>query len=77
MHTAANGASAAIPLNRTNQTSTTSFPWDQRFSFSSLHPGGVQFGMADGSVRFLSENIALTVLRGLATMDGAEAVQVP
>lgn len=76
-HSAACCTTAAIPLNWTNSRSTTSVPWDQRYNFSSLHPGGVQFAMGDGAVKFLTDNIALTVLRGLATMDGGEAVPVP
>lgn len=67
----------AIPLNWTRPTSTTSVPWDQRWNFSSLHPGGVQFALGDGSVRFLSETIPLTVLRALGTIDGGEPVSVP
>lgn len=76
-HSAACCASAAIPLNRTNPRSTTSVPWDERWGFSSLHPGGVQFALGDGSVRFLSETIELGVLRGLASIDGGELVSLP
>lgn len=38
------------------------------------HPGGVNAGFADGSVRFISENIDPKVLEALATKAGGEAV---
>jgi prepilin-type processing-associated H-X9-DG protein len=34
--------------------------------FSSYHPGGCHFALADGSVQFVSENIDLTTYRQLA-----------
>jgi prepilin-type processing-associated H-X9-DG protein len=42
--------------------------------FSSLHPGGVQFALADGSVRFISNDIPRAVYRALATRAGAEVI---
>ena len=41
-------------------------------SFSSKHPGGAQFGMCDGSVRFVSENVDLLVYKSTASRDGGE-----
>lgn len=43
-------------------------------SFGSYHVGGAHFGMADGSVRFLSENIDLLLYQSLATIKGGEPV---
>jgi Protein of unknown function (DUF1559) len=51
--------------------------WQNTWSFRSRHPGGVQFACADGSVHFISDNIALPVYRGLATIRGGEAVSLP
>lgn len=45
-------------------------------SFGSRHTGGAQFGMADGSVRFISENVDLRVYSALGTRDGGEAAGV-
>jgi hypothetical protein len=42
--------------------------------FSSDHAGGFQGVFADGSVRFLSQNISQQVLNALFTRDGKEAV---
>lgn len=41
---------------------------------SSKHPGGVQVAMADGSVRFVSEELAAKTLRRLLTIADGEAV---
>jgi len=41
----------------------------------SHHPGGVHSLMADGSSRFVSENIALVIWQALATRSGAEIVE--
>ena len=45
--------------------------------FSSLHPGGVQFLMGDGSVRRYNDSIDETIYRALATRDGKEGVAAP
>lgn len=45
--------------------------------FTSLHPGGVEFVAADGSVHFVSETIDFDVYRGLATINGSETSQFP
>jgi prepilin-type N-terminal cleavage/methylation domain-containing protein len=42
--------------------------------FGSHHPGGAQFVLGDGSVRFISENIALPVYQSLATRASGEPV---
>jgi len=45
--------------------------------FKSKHPGGLNFAMADGSVRFISDMINLRSYRALSTIDGHESVQLP
>jgi prepilin-type processing-associated H-X9-DG protein len=44
--------------------------------FRSLHPGGAQFVMADGSVQFVQEGIDHKTYRGLATRNGEELVSI-
>jgi type II secretory pathway pseudopilin PulG len=41
-------------------------------SFKSLHPGGLHFVLADGSVHFINEAIDLAAYRGLATIASGE-----
>jgi prepilin-type N-terminal cleavage/methylation domain-containing protein/prepilin-type processing-associated H-X9-DG protein len=50
---------------------------DNEMSFSSLHPGGAHFSLADGSVRFFSDYIDLILYKSLASRNGGEAVAVP
>jgi prepilin-type processing-associated H-X9-DG protein len=40
----------------------------------SRHPGGVNAARCDGSVRFISENIAINTWRALSTTQGAESI---
>ena len=49
-------------------------PYDA--GFASFHPGGCHFAMADGSVHFLSENIAQVVLTTIATRSGPSAQNI-
>jgi len=47
--------------------------WPTRYSFRSRHPNGLNFALADGSVRFVSNNIPLLTYRQMATRAGGEA----
>ena len=69
-------AMAAQPINarRPDGTPYGSTDWQGRNGFRSRHVGGAQFALADGSVRFLSENMALGLYRALATISGQELI---
>jgi prepilin-type processing-associated H-X9-DG protein len=41
---------------------------------SSMHPGGVNVMMADGSVRFIKNSVSQLVWYGIASMNGGEAI---
>ncbi len=41
-------------------------------AFLSRHPNGANFGLADGSVRFIQQNINITAYRNLSTIRGGE-----
>ncbi|MBN2295201.1 MAG: DUF1559 domain-containing protein [Pirellulales bacterium] len=43
-------------------------------AFGSPHPGGANFVYADGSTRFLNEDIEMTLYQALATYNGGETV---
>ena len=43
-------------------------------SFGSNHPGGCQFALADGAVRFVSETIEFSVYLATGSRDGSEPI---
>lgn len=59
------------PINRVAPGPGTDFT---RLPFGSFHPGGVNVVMGDGSVRFITDEIALDVWRGAATFAGREPI---
>ncbi len=71
-------ASCGIPLNFFRlgwpPEDIKAIDWFDMRGFKSLHPGGAQFVMADGSVHFVNESIDGRVYRGLATRAGEEVV---
>lgn len=62
-----------MPLN-VGQKINNSDDWENNSGFMSRHTGGGSFAMADGSVRFVSDNIDLRVYRSLATVQGHEII---
>jgi len=73
-------ATCGIPLNffilDLPDEEIKSSHWHETRGFKSLHPGGSQFVMADGSVHFVSEGIDTLTYRGLATRNGNEIVSL-
>ena len=67
-------ATCAIPLNRVLKVPKALGDWPNNYSFASRHTGGGQFGLADGSVRFVSENIDTATYRAFATISSGEVV---
>lgn len=45
-------------------------------AFGSNHAQGLNFGMGDGSVRYISYSVDVNILAGMATMAGGEATNV-
>ncbi|MGE0755669.1 MAG: DUF1559 domain-containing protein [Pirellulaceae bacterium] len=70
--------STLAPINfKFPATGATQLDFDARINaFGSAHPGGAQFAMGDGSVRFISQTIAMTTYRALGTRAGGESVTI-
>ena len=72
--TCGSGKSLWYPLRSTPYGAQSTF---NSVSFGSNHPQGCHFGMADGSVRFINESVALETLTSLASRNGGEVVSEP
>jgi prepilin-type N-terminal cleavage/methylation domain-containing protein len=80
-------ATCAVPLNaaavcqntgnKSMDLTACAGDWGNNYSFMSMHPGGGQFALVDGSVRFISETIDLTTYRQLGSMMDGGAVNMP
>lgn len=73
VHTVESSAFTAIPIN-TYKYNSTGVSWEIGWSFASTHVGGCHFLLADGTVRFLSENMNLNTYRNLSTIEGGETI---
>jgi prepilin-type N-terminal cleavage/methylation domain-containing protein len=62
------GKNIRFPINYRGSFGTNHTP------YTSFHVGGAHFLLADGSVRFLSENMNLNLLKSLGTRAGGEVV---
>jgi prepilin-type N-terminal cleavage/methylation domain-containing protein/prepilin-type processing-associated H-X9-DG protein len=70
----------AFPPNCKDPLTGKPYPpnqWYNHYGFTSAHPGGVQFAMADGSVQFIANGISLPLFRALGTRAGGEVSELP
>lgn len=65
-------ATCAVPLNAVIKRPLNLGDWPNNYSMASQHVGGGHFTMADGAVRFISENIDINVYRAAATISSGE-----
>jgi prepilin-type processing-associated H-X9-DG protein len=61
------------PASATNQTIDGLTAWDWNVGFRSMHTGGANFTMTDGSVHFISETVDGTAYRAAASRMGNES----
>ena len=68
--------STNIPLN-TMESDFEGSVYYRSCGFKSLHPGGANFVMGDGSVHFLSQSIDFQTFNALGTRTGGEITEIP
>jgi prepilin-type processing-associated H-X9-DG protein len=72
----------AHPINHMNKSLMDNMPtqanprWDESIGFRSFHPGGANFLLGDGSVRFVSEGIDGPTYRAYASRANGEALNL-
>lgn len=73
-----NYQSAAIKASNGSRTLRSDWlvGWQNNYGFYSQHPGGVNFGFADGSVKFVPQNIDLFTYRMLANIADGQPVSL-
>jgi prepilin-type N-terminal cleavage/methylation domain-containing protein len=62
--------------NRTVANTVNGMSWSD-FSYGSQHPGGAQFVLVDGSVKFFSDSIDTFTYACLGAIQDGQAIQVP
>jgi prepilin-type N-terminal cleavage/methylation domain-containing protein/prepilin-type processing-associated H-X9-DG protein len=65
-----------VPINfRMSASAMSQATYDDRINaFGSMHPGGANFALADGSVRFLQNSLSLTTFQRLSTRKDGNAI---
>ena len=68
-------ATCAVPPNEFTEPDVQEAmegAWWTNYAFASRHRGGVNFGFADGNVRFVADDVDLALYRALASIQGGE-----
>lgn len=66
-----------IPLNHMTEPGAESGDWRRACGFKSLHSGGANFCLGDGSVHFVNEGVDFQLFNALGTRDGGEVASLP